>query len=88
MDPLQQIQNKIIKLEEQLKETRKSRKKWQDKYDYAVKKIEKLESNTPNQKEIEYLRTENGRLLAELNTMKRNDKANEKLKQIQKIIKG
>lgn len=88
MDALQSIQNKILKLEEQLTKARKSRDDWADKYHNDMKKIHKLEETQANQSELEHLRIENGKLRVKLVKLERNERALEKIRKIEQIIKG
>jgi len=82
-DPFKEIQAKIDKQEEKIVDLRKSNKKWHSKY---VNTEEKLRSAKINNSEFEQLQIKNGKLLVEINKLKRNNKASEKLKQIEEII--
>ncbi|WP_099157296.1 hypothetical protein [Virgibacillus ndiopensis] len=88
VDPIQTIQRKMYKLEEQLKESRAIAKKWRDKYRYAEARIETLENQETNKSELKQLEIENGKLRAQLNSMKRDERASEKLQKVVKIING
>lgn len=82
-DPFKEIQAKIDKQEEKIVELRKSNKKWRTKHANAE---EKLRNAQFNNSEFEQLQIKNGKLLVEINKLKRNNKAHDKLKQIEEII--
>ncbi|MEC5422377.1 hypothetical protein QGM71_02585 [Virgibacillus sp. C22-A2] len=86
-DPLKEVQNKITKLEAQIKKLRGTNKEWRDKYYNAERRLERFDSTMVNQSELDQLKLENGKLRVELSTTKRNARAAEKLEKIQEILK-
>lgn len=88
MDILRQVENKIIKLEAKIAELRESNEKWKSKLQGAERKIEKLEMKVVNESELEYLRTENSKLKVENMQLQKSAKALDKLRKIEKILKG
>ncbi|MGY0692956.1 hypothetical protein ACW2QC_09235 [Virgibacillus sp. FSP13] len=88
-DALQKIQLKIENLENKVKELRADNKKWRDKFYGEQKKVKRVqESERPvNPSEIEKLEIENGRLRIEINQLKRDWRAEDKLKEIERILK-
>ena len=94
-DPFEQIkaeykelEKKISKLEKENEKLKERIEEYQKKYKAARKKINELEARVVNTSEIEQLKIENGKLLVKLNELKRHDRALEKIKKIERILKS
>lgn len=86
--PLQSIQNQILELEEKIEELRDKNKLWRQRYSNLKSRYDTLQNQIGNITELEALRLENSKLTAQLVTTKRNNKAEAKLIEIEKILKG
>lgn len=87
-DPLQEVQNKIVKLEDHVKKLQDASKEWRKKYYSAKDKLERIKPVDVNQSEIEQLYIQNSKLQVEISKIKRVDRVSEKkLKKIEEILK-
>lgn len=94
-DPFEQIKAKYKELEKKISKLEKENEKlkerveeYRNKYKNASRRLENLENKQINTSEIEQLKIENGKLLVKLNELKRHDRALEKIKKIERILKS
>lgn len=94
-DPFKQIQDEFKKLEKSVSKLEIENEKlkerveeYRNKYRSALRKLERLQSKQINTSELEQLKIENGRLLVELNELRRHERALEKIKKIERILKS
>lgn len=88
MSAVEQVQQENEKLQNKITKLEKSNKEWQNKYYNLDAKYKKLEGRSVNKSELEYLRIANGRLIKENSELRRNERALEKLQNIERILKG
>lgn len=89
-DPFEEIQNKIYSLEKEVSAQkakaamyRKQRDEAKLEYDLLKRRFE---TASVNQSEIEQLQIENGRLLVQINQMKRESESSKMIEKIRKIV--
>lgn len=80
------MQERILHLEGKVDDLKQRNENWRQRYHNLEKKYERLQGTMVNPKELEHFKVENDRLRNQVNNLSRENRAEKKLRRIQKIL--